>query len=264
MSEYVADNQKPSQVIHDYGTPNLLYISYVPLMSNLDKKNLESIKADVEAWFAFETGKAEGQVHDRLREKELPADSAVASRVQRTMYRAKVVEFFREDGYAWASRNTVDNSKKPLGPTPEDDAYGEVYEELKSHYITNGSLPEEFSFVLKSAILLMASTKSPNHRYLSTNVEYNYDAARETFTPVIKVAHFSVNLHIDETNSKKVTSTISYFDYHMNFNKETWGETKSTAKDFIASGEKIRKEMSLVLLVNTASSSTYSQQAIKG
>ncbi|KAF5876924.1 uncharacterized protein Bfra_001282 [Botrytis fragariae] len=163
MSEYVANNKKPTQVIRDYGTPNLLYIYYVPLMSNLDKENLESIKADVETWFAFEAGKTEGQVHGRLGKKELPADSAVASNVRGTIYRIKVIHKFRGNGYTWAPRGIVHNIDKPLGPTLDEDVYGRVCEELKSHYIANGSLPEEFSFVLKSAILLMESAKSPVH-----------------------------------------------------------------------------------------------------
>ncbi|TGO20659.1 hypothetical protein BPAE_0277g00100 [Botrytis paeoniae] len=177
MSEHVADDEKPTQVIRDYGTPNLLYKFYVPLMSNLDKEKLESIKADVEAWFAFETGKTEGQVHGRLGDKELPADSAVASRVRRT--KSLIVTVVRR-----APRGIVHNSNRPLGPTLDDDVHERVYEELKSHYITHGSLPEEFSFVLKSAILI-TSTKSPEHQYLSTNVQYNYDAVRKIFTPAV-------------------------------------------------------------------------------
>ncbi|TGO08672.1 hypothetical protein BTUL_0197g00160 [Botrytis tulipae] len=262
MPENVANDTTSSQVLHDYGIPNLLYISYVPLISNFDKEKLDSIKADVESWFAFEVGQTESQVNNRMKEMRLPADSTVDSRVQRTMYRAKVIEHLREDGSIWAPRISIDGDTKSLGPTPEDGVYGEVYEELKSHYITQGSLPEEFSFVLKSATLLLASTmdsaRLPDYRHLSTNVEYKYDATRETFTPVIKVAGFIVKFQIEEAS---VTSTVFYRDYQMSFDKEEWNRVKSGAKDFITSGEKILKETSLVLLVNTPSSSAH---AIKG
>lgn len=96
MSEHVTDDEWPSRVIQDYGTSNLLYISYIPLISNLGDEELERIKADVETGFAFEIEKAESQIHDRLRKKKLPADSAVASRVERTIYRAKSIDLMRE------------------------------------------------------------------------------------------------------------------------------------------------------------------------
>ncbi|KAF7951966.1 uncharacterized protein EAE97_001463 [Botrytis byssoidea] len=104
----------------------------------------------------------------------------------------------------------------------------------------------------------MKSTKSPEYRHLSTNVEYKYDAARETFTPVIKATHFVVKFQFEEAS---VTSTVSYRDYQMGFDKEKWDRVKLRAKDLITSGEKILKETSLVLLVNTPSSSAH---AIKG
>lgn len=70
--EHVTDDEWPSRVIQDYGTPNLLYISYVPPISNLGNEELEQIKADVETWLSFEIEKAESQIHDRLRKKNSP------------------------------------------------------------------------------------------------------------------------------------------------------------------------------------------------
>ncbi|EEP81173.1 predicted protein [Uncinocarpus reesii 1704] len=238
-----------SQTPNDYGTPNLLFLFYIPPVPDSEREKLNSLKADIQSWFAFEAGKAELQVEDRLEAGELTADDSAALRVKRTIYRAKVVNFYRNDGQAWAPRSSADKGQRDI-TAKKQDMNGVIRKELLDHYIRSGVVPAQFSFILQAVNLLIAANPDWEHKYLFTHVVFKYNDAKKAITPYIFVSDFEVKLPELQDDDSEESVAIDYSDYKLDFVRATWDKTKGEAKDFIASGERICRQMSLELCIN--------------
>ena len=83
-------------VTNDYGTPNLLFFYFVPFLPDDRKPDLQALQDEIQSWNAWELGQTEVQVKHRIADKSLPSDDSTASRVKRTNYRAKVIDYLRE------------------------------------------------------------------------------------------------------------------------------------------------------------------------
>lgn len=94
-------NLPQSDLSHDYGTPNLLFLYYIPDCPDDRKRDLDAILEEVYAWNAWELGQAELQLGKHVASGALPSDDLVASRITRNNYRSKAIEFFRKGNEGW-------------------------------------------------------------------------------------------------------------------------------------------------------------------
>ncbi|OJD16540.1 hypothetical protein ACJ73_08876 [Blastomyces percursus] len=248
-------HQQPSKTPNDYGTPNLLFLFYIPQVPESEKDNINSQKADIQSWFAYELGKTELQVLDQLEDGNLPTDDSAASRVKRTTYRAKVVKVYRENGQTWAPRSQTGNATKKM-TVKKQDLNGAIREELLTHYITRGAVPAEFSFILQTVNLLIASNPSWEHKYLISHVDFKYNPSTKEIKPDITVSSFEVKVPDQNDDHADENIVIEYSDYKLGFVRDTWNDAKGAAMDFITAGEGIRKQMSLEFYVGGSNSST--------
>lgn len=85
----------------DYGTPNCLFLYYIPLVPESKKEDLATLQEEIHAWHAYELGRAEELVAKHVKDKSLPKDDSIDARVKRTNYRANVVQRLRDGGEVW-------------------------------------------------------------------------------------------------------------------------------------------------------------------
>lgn len=88
-------------VSSDYGTLNLLFLSYIPFLPDEKELDLVHTRDEFHSWNAWELGQAETQLNKHLKDGNLPSDDSVASRMIRNNYRSKAVSFFRAGSEAW-------------------------------------------------------------------------------------------------------------------------------------------------------------------
>lgn len=89
-------------VSNDYGTPNLLFLYYVPFIPDDKKPDLDAIRDEFQTWNAWELGQAEIQLIKHIEEGNLPSDDSLTSRVIRNNYRSKAIDFFRSTSESWS------------------------------------------------------------------------------------------------------------------------------------------------------------------
>jgi hypothetical protein len=95
-----------TDVTNDYGTPNLLFLYYIPFLPDDKKLDLEAIQDEFQTWNAWELGQAELQLIGHVEDGSLPSDDSIASRVARNNYRSRVIEIFRAGNEAWYVSHT--------------------------------------------------------------------------------------------------------------------------------------------------------------
>lgn len=88
-------------VSSDYGTLNLLFLSYIPFVPDEKEPDLYGIRDEFYSWNAWELGQAETQLNKHVKDGNLPSDDSVASRMIRNNYRSKALSFFREGNEPW-------------------------------------------------------------------------------------------------------------------------------------------------------------------
>ncbi|KAE8167488.1 hypothetical protein BDV40DRAFT_252991 [Aspergillus tamarii] len=234
-------------VTNDYGTPNLLFFYFVPFLPDDRKPDLEALQDEIQSWNAWELGQTEVQVRHRIADKSLPSDDSTASRVKRTNYRAKVIDYLRESSETtWL----VKNADSHTGPFSADvnvaEVNGKIRDVLKDFYVQE-SLPAQFSVILNIITDLIASQPDADNKYLFTYVHYHYDVDQKVFKPDIRQLQFSVTQIAPEEGKDKVKLNISNLNHVYSLLREKWRSVRPDAEEIIEAGEKIRKEMALNL-----------------
>ncbi|KAL1855126.1 hypothetical protein Plec18167_002112 [Paecilomyces lecythidis] len=232
-------------VTNDYGTPDLLFLYFIPFLPDDKKPDLEALQDEIQSWNAWELGQTEIQVHHRIVDGSLPTDDSTASRVKRTNYRAKVVDVLRESGETtWLVKNSDSHSGPFSADIKLDEVNGKIRDVLKGFY-GQESLSAQFSVVLNIISDLIASQPDADNKYLLTYVYYHYDIDQKVFKPDIRQLQFSVMQTAAEGQKDIVKLDISNLNHVYSFLREKWRSVRHEAEEIIEAGEKIRKEMAL-------------------
>ncbi|KAI1482817.1 hypothetical protein F4774DRAFT_428233 [Daldinia eschscholtzii] len=235
-------------VSNDYGTPNLLFLYYLPYIPNSVKLEMDALREDIQTWHSWELAQAEKHVQSQIDTGNLPSDDSVASRVKRTNYRFKVIQFLREEDESW--KYTYEESKTSIGPV--DVQRGEensmIRNGLRHRYLAQVGLPQPFEVLLNvingEMAALAHTTYSFSHGYLK------YDRDSGSFKPDLIASSFTVKKTDKEGDDSKVTVTISFSDYKVKLDQTLWREKRRLAEEEISKGEKILKGMSFSFFVD--------------
>ncbi|PHH92896.1 hypothetical protein CDD83_3727 [Cordyceps sp. RAO-2017] len=168
-----------TDVSDDYGTPNLLFLYYIPFLPDDRKPDLGAIRDEFQTWNAWELGQAETQLLKNVQAGNLPSDDSIASRITRNNYRSKAVEFFRAGSQAWLSTADSSTNTKTVEAT-EASINGAVQSALRS-LATENNLQIQFDVIL-NAIGGFINREKENKLYYS-HVYYRYNSDSRTFQP---------------------------------------------------------------------------------
>ncbi|OJJ38801.1 hypothetical protein ASPWEDRAFT_149340 [Aspergillus wentii DTO 134E9] len=252
LGSRLVPKSKDVDVSNDYGTPNLLFLYYVPFLPDERKADLDAIQDEFQSWNAWELGQTETQVNEHLADGKLPSDDSIASRVARNGYRAKVVTFFRENSEGSLTPKQTLEDEKDINATPES-VHGIILQELLTHYVIPNDALEQFGVVLR-AISGSIDIERVN-QFFFTHVYYKYDADQKRFLPDVRDTSFTVSKKQDgnpkygKDDKDNFTVAFGYHDTVYSFDRKFWREHRHEAEEAIAQGEPIRKQMSLEFYV---------------
>lgn len=97
----LASVETETDVSNDYGTPNVLFLYYIPFLPDDEKPGFDAIQDEFQTWNAWELGQAEAQLLRHVEAGNLPSDDSIASRVTRNNFRSKAIDSFRTTSQAW-------------------------------------------------------------------------------------------------------------------------------------------------------------------
>ncbi|KJZ71246.1 hypothetical protein HIM_09389 [Hirsutella minnesotensis 3608] len=237
-------------VANDYGTPNLLFLYYIPFLPDDKKVDLDAIKDEFQTWNAWELGQAESQLIQHVENGNLPSDDSIASRITRNDYRSKAINFFRLTSQAWLKVATEATAKKSA-ETTKDTVNGVIIQELWS-LAREEQLQTPFSVVLNSPSGSIDINKE--NKLFYTHVYYQYDHDSRTFRPVVQDTTFTIKvLGGSESKSEKdnVTVEIALSTVTYNFDRKFWRDNRHQGQAAITSGEPIREQMALDFFVDS-------------
>lgn len=80
----------------DLDLPNILVAYSIPLPLDHLRQDYHKAQQNVHIWQAWEAARTEGLVQDQIKSRGLPSDSSYESKLKRTAYRVKVIQFLRE------------------------------------------------------------------------------------------------------------------------------------------------------------------------
>ncbi|PHH63987.1 hypothetical protein CDD81_5092 [Ophiocordyceps australis] len=235
-------------VTNDYGTPNLLFLYYVPFLPDDKKLDLDAIQDEFQSWNAWELGQAEVQLIKHVENGKLPSDDSIASRVMRNEYRSKAVAFFRESSQAWLNRTSADFSEKTV-PTTRDGVNGAISSALQLLY-----KEQRFQIPFKVILNIISTTVDldKESKYFFTHVYYRYNGDSRTFQPVVLDTTFTFKKQTgeqSESSNPKFTLQAHLLVSKYNFDRDLWRRIRHEGEEAIAMGEPILKEMALDLYV---------------
>ncbi|GKZ28455.1 hypothetical protein AbraIFM66950_007123 [Aspergillus brasiliensis] len=234
-------------VTGDYGTPSLLFIYYNQPVSDKHRKEVHELRHDLETWNAFELGRAESQVNSLMQEGKLPTDDYNESRIRRTEYRSKVIQYLRKEQEPWL----VEADKKEFTvelKTDEKHMNKKVEQELRGRLESKENLPAQFGVVLRIINRIIAARKRDDvQQYHFTNVEVSADGRDD---PEIKSTMFRVYEEEGEGEGESVKVKIDYVNHRCQLNRERWAKERHNVEDFVKEGERIRGAMTLNFCVD--------------
>ncbi|KAK7745696.1 hypothetical protein SLS62_009662 [Diatrype stigma] len=240
-------------VSSDYGTPNLLFLYYIPYIPSSAKPAMDELKEDLWSWHAWELAQAEKQVKRQIDSGNLPVDDSVASRIKRTNYRAKVVQALRDTSEVW--QQVYDERKSSWGPVDvkKGEENGVIGEQLRRRYLTEAGLPQPLSVLLNVVNPTIATDTQAGSKYFFSHSYLKYDEAAKGFQPDIRATTFSVTQKAkEEGDESTATVKISYDDYKIRFDRALWAEQRQLAKDVIEEGMAILKVTSLSFFIDVS------------
>lgn len=85
----------------DYSSPsdvdltNILYIHNIPMVPANMRPELDARIKSITSWMAWELTRIEDAVQDKIRDRDLPMDDSMASKLKRMSYRSKVLDYTR-------------------------------------------------------------------------------------------------------------------------------------------------------------------------
>lgn len=80
----------------DLDLPNILFAYSIPLPRDHLRAVYKKAQQNVHIWQAWEAARTEGLVHEKTRSKDLPSDNSYGSKLKRTAYRVKVIQWLRD------------------------------------------------------------------------------------------------------------------------------------------------------------------------
>ncbi|KAL7912272.1 hypothetical protein GGI35DRAFT_444855 [Trichoderma velutinum] len=232
-------------VTNDYGTPNLLFSYYTPFIPDEKKEELATVHDDFQSWNAWELANAEIQLQKQLAKGTLPADDLISSRVLRSMYRAKVIVYLRENsenGWLLTAQSPIPTS---FSEEIEQSEVNATIRKILHQHHTPLNEPKQLVVLLNTISNIVAADPTIEHKYQLTNVFYYYDDNLTDFQPVVEVVEFTITQEQETAGKDTVFLKISGLQSKYMIDRKGWADARSAAEDIIQAGEKIRPETSL-------------------
>ncbi|PFH60076.1 hypothetical protein XA68_11494 [Ophiocordyceps unilateralis] len=233
-----------TDVSNDHGTPNMLLLAYTDLVPIDSATDLNSMREDFQTWNAWELGQAEVQVDGHVKAGDLPADDSIVSRIARTNFRSKAIEFFRATSQAWLVPTDNFTVKRPVEAT-EASANGAISSELQS-LVKESQLQDQFGVGLHT-IKDRVDVKTEN-KYFFTHLVYQYNRSSKTIRPVVRDISFIVKKAGEKKSGNKVAVEIAFTAMTYDFDLTFWRGNRHKGAAAIKKGEPIRKQMSFDFL----------------
>lgn len=80
----------------DLDLPNILVIYALPFPLDKLREQYRKAQRSIHVWQSWEAARTEGLVQDQIKAGNLPGDLSFESKLRRTAYRAKGIEFLRD------------------------------------------------------------------------------------------------------------------------------------------------------------------------
>jgi len=243
--EPTSDLQSANLVFsNDYGTPNLLFLYYIPFLPDNKKLELDAAQDEFQSWNAWELGQTETQVIAHVKAGNLPSDDSIASRVTRNNYRSKAINFFRETSQAWLSIANNSTSRRTVQAT-QDGINGAILQTLRSLAVEN-QLQSQFEVILN--VVSGSINAKQENKFHFTHVYYKYDAGSSRILPVVLNTIFTVQIR-ESGGRFTVETVLSTTSYH--FDRVFWRTNRYQGEAAIQMGKPIRKQMALDFYVGS-------------
>ncbi|KAL7796700.1 hypothetical protein V8C37DRAFT_371195 [Trichoderma ceciliae] len=231
-------------VSNDYGTPNLLFLYYVPFLPDELKLDLDHLQDEFQSWNAWELGMAEHQLIGHVEGGRLPSDDSIASRKIRNDYRSKVIGVLRGGSEAWLSASGGSSKKETL-ETTEDKVNDAILKQLRS-LTKDAQLQDQFGVIINA----ISGSIDKEHTFLFTHVYYKYDSDSRRFLPDVRDTTFTIKLQAGGSEGViKVEVALTTNIY--NFDRDLWRRIRHEGEEAIKLGEPIRKQMAFDFYVST-------------
>ncbi|PHH67952.1 hypothetical protein CDD82_959 [Ophiocordyceps australis] len=237
-------------VTNDYGTPNLLFLYYVPFLPDDKKLDLDAIQDEFQTWSAWELGQAETQLMKHVEGGRLPSDDSIASRVLRNNYRSKAIAYFRETSEAWLSSISQNLVEKSV-PTTPDNINGAILSVLRTLHLEQ-QLQIPFRVVLNTISGTVDLDKES--KYFFTHVFYQYNHQSRTFQPIVLDTTFTFVNPADaqgESSKPNLTLQVNFAVSKYQFDRNLWRRVRHEGEEAIEMGRSILKDMSFDFYVTS-------------
>ncbi|EEU38850.1 uncharacterized protein NECHADRAFT_83168 [Fusarium vanettenii 77-13-4] len=245
----------------DYSSPsdvdltNILYIHNIPMVPANMRPELDTRIKSITSWVAWELTRIEDGVQDKIRDRDLPMDDSMASKLKRMSYRSKVLDYTRR-----VSRWLVEN----LNPVTHSSQVSEG--EDKINLAVAHSILEAFGTPSSPQVLNVLKATTQPHMFCV--IDYDHDTIRETITATIKTFFFNVTVTESQDPSshpargnfshrnnafappeaKFYKARVEYTHTEANFEFRLWSENAPEEATRYALGKQVLAQRQLRLL----------------
>ncbi|KAI1773338.1 hypothetical protein F4818DRAFT_443182 [Hypoxylon cercidicola] len=238
-------SRKPfPNVRSDYGTPQLLFFNYIPFIPDDKKGDLDAVLDDFCWWNAWEVFHAESALETQLDKGTLPDDDTIESRIARTNYRAKVVDYLRENSEnSWLI--VVSSSPNEIR---KDVMKAQVNSEIRNtlrHHYAHAGITNQAVVISNILSAFAALDHGDTQKFYLTSVYFKYDGELNSFQPEIHTSSIEIHQSPKEGQEDAVTLQITILDFVFRLEREIWRNAVEDMKPQIEPGKEILKEMML-------------------
>ncbi|KAI0969217.1 hypothetical protein F4678DRAFT_481234 [Xylaria arbuscula] len=200
---------------------------------------------------AWELAVAGCQLQAQLKKGTLPADDSITSRVKRSSYCAKVVDFLRESNKdAWLLRDRPPDLREFSKSVKKADVNMTIRNELRDHF-KKEQPSRQLAVALNIISNFAAANPVPEHdaqRFYLTIVNYKPALEYHFVKYEIQASSFTIS-HDEGDSNDAVTLNIHFFNTFFKLNELVWEQTRAEAGDLIKVGRPIFNEVSLDLFL---------------
>jgi hypothetical protein len=91
----------------DFDLVNILLVYALAFVKDPLKESYKKVYHDIEIWQAWESARCEAEVQKKIQQGQLPSDNSPESKLKRTGYRIKVIEYFRRTANWYAINRSL-------------------------------------------------------------------------------------------------------------------------------------------------------------
>ncbi|KAA8643489.1 hypothetical protein EYZ11_011898 [Aspergillus tanneri] len=225
-------------ITKDYGTPNALYFNYITQVPPDSVDDLNELHRQIQDMYAYELGQTEDEIQKQMDQGTLPKDDSVDSRIQRTVYRGRLIDNLRNEE-KWLNVHEEKPSEPKKLKADKNDVISTILRELLSHYSKH---PEPFSVLLRLLRNTIAVVPG-EQKYWYTHAVLRYDRNKDEVIPELHRVAFKIDRQ--DISGDTVEITISYANSRLEMDVDKWLNERRNLHHIIKSGTSVREKMAL-------------------